>query len=92
MMHREQFLKAHPNVKGEMIAYTRDGEKLGRVTTLNEDNVNIEKGFFFPRDFVVSYDDIVEVRGNEMIIKRRGTELREMSGGEIGGWNRYSPF
>jgi uncharacterized protein (TIGR02271 family) len=88
MMHREQFLKAHPNVKGEMIAYTRDGEKLGRVTTLNEDNVNIEKGFFFPRDFVVSYDDIVEVRGNEMIIKRRGTELREMSGGEIGGWNK----
>lgn len=80
MMHREQFLKAHPNVKGEMIAYTRDGEKLGKVTTLNEDNLNIEKGFFFPRDFVVSYDDITEVRDNEIIISRQGTELRELSG------------
>jgi uncharacterized protein (TIGR02271 family) len=86
MMHREQFLKTHPNVKGEMVAYTRDGEKLGKVTTLNDDNVNIEKGFFFPRDFVVSYDDIVEVKGNEIIISRRGTELREWSGKEYEGW------
>lgn len=88
MIHREQFLKAHPNVKGDMVAYTRDGEKLGKVTTLNEDNINIEKGFFFPRDFVISYDDIVEVRDNEMIIARKGTELREWGGERYAGWEK----
>lgn len=90
MMHREQFLKAHPNVKGEMVAYTRDGEKLGKITTLNEDSVNIEKGFFFPRDVIVSYDDITEVRDNEIVISRRGTELRDVSGQAEGGLSGHA--
>lgn len=88
MMHREQFLKAHPSLKRDMVAYTRDGEKLGRIINLTEDNVHIEKGFFFPRDFVVSYDDIVEVSGDRMIITKQGTELREWKSEEYEGWER----
>ena len=75
MMRREEFLKMHPDIKGDMIAYSSDGEKLGRITSLNQDTINIEKGFFFPRDFAVPYDNIVDVHGNEMIIDQRREAL-----------------
>jgi len=75
MMRREEFLKLHPDIKGDMIAYSSDGEKLGRITSLNQDTINIEKGFFFPRDFAVPYDNIVDVHGNEMIIDQRREAL-----------------
>lgn len=88
MMHREQFLKVHPRLKRDMIAYTSDGEKLGKVINLDEDRVYIEKGFFFPRDFIVSYDDIVDVSGDRIIITKRGTELREWKSEEYEGWDR----
>ncbi len=88
MIRREEFLKNHPNVKGDMVAYTRDGEKLGKVTALNEDSINIEKGFFFPRDFLVHYDNVVDINGNELIIDRQGRELSDWKSEEYEGWNK----
>jgi uncharacterized protein (TIGR02271 family) len=76
MMHREEFLKKHPNIKGSMIAYNESGEKLGKVTTLFEDSFNIEKGLFFPRDFSVSYDDVTEVHDNDMIVTLHSEEMK----------------
>jgi uncharacterized protein (TIGR02271 family) len=81
MIHREEFLKKHPNIKGSMIAYDENGEKLGKITTLFEDGFNIEKGLFFPRDYSASYDDVLEVHDAEMIINlhrgRAGEKARE---------------
>lgn len=77
MMRREEFLKLHPDIKGDMTAYSSDGEKLGRITSLNQDTVNIEKGFFFPRDFAVPYDNIVDVHGNEMVIDQQRAALSD---------------
>ena len=81
MMHREEFLRKHPNIKGSMIAYSEDGEKLGKVTTLFEESLNIEKGIFFPKDYTIRYDDVVEVHDNDMIVHLRSSDLRGMKGG-----------
>lgn len=89
MMRREEFLRDHPNIKGDMVAYTRDGEKLGRVTALNEDSIDIEKGFFFPRDFFVRYDNVVDIHDNELIIDRQGKELSDWKSEEYEGWNKF---
>ncbi len=88
MMRREEFLRLHPDIKGEMMAYSSDGEKLGRVKSLNQDSIDIEKGFFFPRDLVIPYDNIVDVKGDEMIIDQRRAALSEWQGPErqdVGG-------
>lgn len=90
MMRREDFLREHPNVKGDMVAYTSDGEKLGRVTALNEDSINIEKGFFFPRDFFVRYDNVIDIHGNELIIDRQRKELSDWKSEEFEGWSQYN--
>lgn len=89
MMRREEFLRDHPNVKGDMVAYTRDGEKLGKVISLNEDSINIEKGFFFPKDFFVRYDNVVDIHDNELIIDRQGKELSDWKSEEYEGWNKF---
>ncbi len=88
MMRREEFLRLHPDVKGEMVAYSKDGEKLGRITALNQDTINIEKGFFFPRDFAVPYDNIVDIHGNEMVIDQHRAALSDWQKPEYEGWSR----
>lgn len=88
MMRREEFLRLHPDIKGEMVAYSKDGEKLGRITALNQDTVNIEKGFFFPRDFAVPYDNIINVHGNEMVIDQHRAALSDWQRPEYEGWSR----
>jgi len=48
MLHKDEFLNAHPDVHTGMNAYSVDGEKLGEVEMLDEDSMTIEKGWFFP--------------------------------------------
>ena len=88
MMRREEFLRMHPDIKGEMMAYSSGGEKLGRITALNQDTVNIEKGFFFPRDLAVPYDNIIDVHGSEMIIDQHRAALSDWQRQGYGGGSR----
>jgi hypothetical protein len=62
-----------------MLVFSRDGERLGRVVHCEETSFLIEKGLFFPKDFVASYDDIAERHGDELILHRTRSELVELS-------------
>jgi uncharacterized protein (TIGR02271 family) len=77
MLHRSDFIATHPEVRTGMTAYTVDGEKLGTVERIGEDNITIEKGWFFRKDFLVSYDDIADVRGDEVILRQRREDFEE---------------
>lgn len=46
---------------------TRDGQKLGKVLAINDDNFIIEKGLLFKKDYTASFDRIEEVAGDEII-------------------------
>lgn len=57
------------DVREGMFVRTADGEKLGTVIRLGEDTFVVEKGLFLPRDFVLRYEDITEVREGEVRLR-----------------------
>lgn len=68
------------SIREGMAVFSSDGEKLGKVLSCEPSTFTIEKGFFFPKDYVVGYDDISEVTGDDIrlaMTKDRFVELRE---------------
>jgi uncharacterized protein (TIGR02271 family) len=55
-----------------MTVFSTTGEKLGVIEQIGDDNIMIEKGRIFHKDFSVPFDDIEDVRGDEVIIRSRG--------------------
>ncbi|MFL5356848.1 YsnF/AvaK domain-containing protein [Archangium sp.] len=57
-----------------------DGEKLGRVFAIADEAFYIEKGLFFPKDYLVRYSDISDIRDGELILLHGRESLRRLSG------------
>ncbi len=57
------------DVREGMFVRTADGEKLGTVIRCGGDTFVVEKGLFLPRDFVLRYEDIADVRGGEVRLR-----------------------
>lgn len=62
-------------VRQGMFVWTADGEKLGTVIRQGEDTFTVEKGLFLPRDFVLRYEDVAEVREGEVRLRLTREEL-----------------
>jgi uncharacterized protein (TIGR02271 family) len=77
MLTKEEFVKTHPDVRVGMAAYSIDGEKLGVIERVDEDNLMIERGWFFHKDFVIPYDDIEDIREDRVIVRLRREDLEE---------------
>lgn len=77
MLTKEEFVKTHPNVREGMNAYTTDGEKLGVIERVDEDNLTIERGWFFHKDFMIPYDDIEDIREDQVIVRQRHEDFEE---------------
>ncbi|KFA93481.1 YsnF/AvaK domain-containing protein [Archangium violaceum] len=56
-----------------------DGEKLGKVFSIGDDAFHIEKGLFFPKDYLVRYADISDIRDGEIILLHGRESLRNLS-------------
>ena len=89
MLRKNDFLSTHPEIHTHMDAYSLDGEKLGEVETLDEDSITIEKGWFFPKDFTIRYDDVVDIREDHLIVNRGRTDLEEWRTPDYAGWEEY---
>jgi uncharacterized protein (TIGR02271 family) len=63
-----------------MTVRSADGEKLGKIVACEAERFFIEKGFFFPKDYLARYDDVSQVRGDEVLLRRSGAELRGEAG------------
>lgn len=57
------------DVREGMFVRTADGEKLGTVIRCGGDTFVVEKGLFLPRDFVLRYEDVADVRGGEVRLR-----------------------
>jgi uncharacterized protein (TIGR02271 family) len=53
-------------VREGMVVYSADGEKLGKVFQCEAESFIIEKGFFFPKDYIARYEDVATVNGDEI--------------------------
>jgi uncharacterized protein (TIGR02271 family) len=55
-------------LKEGMTVRSFDGEKLGKVFAIGDDAFHIEKGLFFPKDYLVRYAEISDIRDGEIIL------------------------
>jgi hypothetical protein len=53
-------------LKEGMVVYGSHGEKLGKVAGRGQATFVIEKGTFFPKDYVARYEDVAEISGDEV--------------------------
>lgn len=60
--------------------WSSDGEKVGKVVTIRSDSFVVEKGVFFLKDYVLSFDDVREIRGDEVQLSRTRKELGTAGG------------
>ncbi|MGA9521164.1 MAG: hypothetical protein WBV82_06855 [Myxococcaceae bacterium] len=63
-------------IREGMIVRSADGAKLGRVALLGEHDFQVEKGAFFPREYVASYAEVAEIREDEVILNLDRTTFR----------------
>jgi hypothetical protein len=73
-----------------MTVHGADGKKLGTVVQCADDMFVIEKGFFFPKDFVARYEQVAEVREDEVHLasESAGIEARRRAEEPVGEGER----
>ncbi|WP_437589046.1 YsnF/AvaK domain-containing protein [Sorangium sp. So ce1000] len=62
-------------IKQGMLVRSSDGEKLGNVVRIDESRFEIEKGFFFPKEYAVRYDEVSGIRDGEVILMHGRDQL-----------------
>ncbi len=67
------FQRSH--VQQGMTVYSSDGEKLGKVLAVTDAGVQVEKGLFFPKDYLLRFEDILDVRGGDVIARHARASL-----------------
>jgi len=85
--NRTTFLSRYPSIGEGKTVYSRNGERLGKIVSLSEDFIQIEKGLFFPKDFAFRYEDISDVRDDGIYLSLDANELSEWKEGSYAGWN-----
>jgi uncharacterized protein (TIGR02271 family) len=70
------------SIREGMIVRSIDGEKLGKVFAVGDGEFHIEKGLFFPKDYLVRYSEISDIRGDEIILNHGREALSSLSGEE----------
>lgn len=64
------------NIQPGMIARSSDGHKLGKIIDVRGDDVILEKGTFFPKDYAARRDDVTQVTDDGVYFKW-GAEMVE---------------
>lgn len=70
------------HIKEGMIVRSIDGEKLGKVFAIGDDSFQIEKGLFFPKDYLVRYAEVSDIRGDEIILTHGRESLQQLGANE----------
>lgn len=66
-------------IKEGMTVRSIDGEKLGKVFAIQDGEFLIEKGLFFPKDYVCRYSEISDIRDGEIILMHGKEGLHRFS-------------
>ncbi len=71
-----------------MIVRSADGDKLGKVVGTDARGLRVEKGIFFPKEYVAAFDQVDQVTGDEIYL-RWGTEMVEQQHDSLHGAGDY---
>ena len=72
-----------------MVVRSADGDKLGKIVSFDDNGVVVEKGIFFPKDYICSFDQIDAVSDDEVYLKW-GTNLVEQQYDNYYGSGSYA--
>ena len=61
-----------------MTVYSIDGEKLGKIVRADADSFVIEKGLFFPKDYLCRYESVTSVDGDDVRLSVAKEELHRL--------------
>lgn len=67
------------DIKEGMTVRSSDGEKLGKVFAVGESEFHIEKGMFFPKDYLVQHVEVSDIRNGEIILNHGREALRGLA-------------
>jgi hypothetical protein len=65
-------------IREGMTVHSADGQKLGKVLTCDALTFIVERGFFFPKDYVARYEDVAETSGNDVRLSAGQESLRSL--------------
>jgi hypothetical protein len=60
-----------------MAVHSLDGKDLGKIIDLDSDRFTIEKGWFFPKEYIARFDDIADVREDDVYLAVTSDTLAE---------------
>ncbi|WP_426755266.1 YsnF/AvaK domain-containing protein [Myxococcus sp. Y35] len=67
------------DIKEGMVVRSIDGEKLGKVFAVGDSEFHIEKGLFFPKDYLVRYSEVSRIDGSEIILSHGKETLSRLT-------------
>ena len=67
------------DIREGMTVRSIDGEKLGKVFAVSEGEFHIEKGLFFPKDYLVRYAEVSDIRDGEIYLNHGKEALSSLS-------------
>ncbi|RKH55234.1 YsnF/AvaK domain-containing protein [Corallococcus llansteffanensis] len=67
------------DIREGMTVRSSDGEKLGKVFAVSEGEFHIEKGLFFPKDYLVRYAEVSDIRDGEIFLNHGKEALSSLS-------------
>jgi hypothetical protein len=70
-------------VKVGQVVFDADGQRLGKVTRCDPWAFEVQRGFFGPRQWVVRYDEILELGADSVKIARSDADLFELAAGDL---------
>lgn len=79
------------SVREGMTVYSADGRRLGKIVSREEDNLLIEKGLFFKRDYVAHYEDVDRVQGDDVYLRVDARQLEERQAAAEAGERQREP-
>jgi uncharacterized protein (TIGR02271 family) len=88
LFNREKALTRFRGMSEGTPVYTQDNERLGKITSLDDDSFTVEKGIFFPKDFVIRYDDIQDIQDKGIYLNLTKNELSEWKNESYQGWSQ----
>lgn len=90
MLLKNDFAKNYPAVTEGTVVRCKDGEKLGKISTMNSDSFVVQKGLFFPKDFIFRYDDILTFADGELTVNAYKDDLTEWRAQDYPGWSHVN--
>ena len=70
-------MKQPVSLREGMIVHSLDGAKLGKVVSCRPDGFIIEKGVFLPKATQFQYDDVAELRGDDIYLAHGRAQLSD---------------